>query len=336
MHTFVVWMERWQVALYLGAIVIGAAAGLLLPDTAPTLAATITPALGLLLFATFLGVPLVDVTRSLRDGRFLATVLLVNFLVVPAIVWVLTRPIAGNQGLLVGVLLVLLTPCVDYVIVFTGLAGGDKARLLAATPLLMLLQLLLLPAYLWLFAGTETAGLIEVQPFAEAFLFLIVLPLVAAAAVQSAARRFAAARRLSAVMAGAMVPLMVVTLAAVVGSQIVGLGGEVATLAGLVPIYLIFLALTLAVGIGAAEMAKLDVAASRAVTFSAATRNSLVVLPLALAVPPSLGLAPLAVVTQTLVELVGMVVFVRLVPWLIPNRAITPTAEGAPKPGVPA
>lgn len=336
MHTFVVWMERWQVALYLGAIVIGAAAGLLLPDTAPALAATTTPALGLLLFATFLGVPLVDVARSLRDGRFLATVLLVNFLVVPAIVWVLTRPIAGDQGLLVGVLLVLLTPCVDYVIVFTGLAGGDKARLLAATPLLMLFQLLLLPAYLWLFAGTETAGLIEVQPFAEAFLFLVVLPLVAAAAVQSAASRLAAARRLSAVMAGGMVPLMVLTLAAVVGSQIVGLGGEVAALAGLVPIYLIFLALTLAVGIGAAKMAKLDVAASRAVTFSAATRNSLVVLPLALAVPPSLGLAPLAVVTQTLVELVGMVVFVRLVPWLIPNRAITPTAEGAPKPGVPA
>jgi ACR3 family arsenite efflux pump ArsB len=50
--------------------------------------------------------------------------------------------------------------------------------------------------------------------------------------------------------------------------------------------------------------------------FSVATRNSLVVLPLALALPPSLGLAPLAVVTQTLVELVAMVVLVRLVPRL--------------------
>ena len=43
------------------------------------------------------------------------------------------------------------------------------------------------------------------------------------------------------------------------------------------------------------------------------------VLPLALALPASLGLAPLAVVTQTLVELIGMVVFVRLVPWLTPD-----------------
>lgn len=36
------------------------------------------------------------------------------------------------EGLLLGVLLVLLTPCIDYLIVFTGLAGGARARLLAA------------------------------------------------------------------------------------------------------------------------------------------------------------------------------------------------------------
>lgn len=327
MHTLVVWAERWQVALYIAAIVIGAGTGLLLPGTAPVLAATITPALGLLLFATFLAVPLVDIGRSLRDLRFLGTVLVVNFVVVPVIVRALTRPIAEDRGLLIGVLLVLLTPCVDYVIVFTGLAGGDRARLLAATPLLMLFQLLLLPGYLWLFAGAETAGLIEVEPFVEAFLLLIVLPLLGAAVVQAVARRVAAARVLAGVMANAMVPLMVVTLAAVVGSQIVGIGGQVGALVGLVPIYVAFLVLTLAAGIGAGRLAKLDVAGSRAVAFSAATRNSLVVLPLALAVPPSLGLAPLAVVTQTLVELVGMVVFVRLVPKLIPDRAAASDAD---------
>ncbi len=54
--------------------------------------------------------------------------------------------------------------------------------------------------------------------------------------------------------------------------------------------------------------------------FSAATRNSLVVLPLALALPAPLGIAPLAVVTQTLVELVAMVVLVRLVPMLTPEE----------------
>lgn len=52
--------------------------------------------------------------------------------------------------------------------------------------------------------------------------------------------------------------------------------------------------------------------------FSGATRNSLVILPLALSV--TLALAPVVVVTQNLVELVGMVEFVRLISWLIADR----------------
>jgi ACR3 family arsenite efflux pump ArsB len=57
------------------------------------------------------------------------------------------------------------------------------------------------------------------------------------------------------------------------------------------------------------------------VALSGATRNSLVVLPLALAMPSPL--APAAVVAQTLVELVGMVVLVRVLPRLRPLQDIT-------------
>ena len=60
-------------------------------------------------------------------------------------------------------------------------------------------------------------------------------------------------------------------------------------------------------------------AAARAVIFSGATRNSLVVLPLALALPDSLAVAAVVVVTQTLVEVLGMVAYVRLVPRLMPG-----------------
>jgi len=74
-----------------------------------------------------------------------------------------------------------------------------------------------------------------------------------------------------------------------------------------------------AVGIGVARLARLHAPAARALVFSGVTRNSLVVLPLALALPASLALAPLAVVTQTLVELVGMVILVRVLPKLLPE-----------------
>lgn len=70
-----------------------------------------------------------------------------------------------------------------------------------------------------------------------------------------------------------------------------------------------------------ARVFRLNVPTSRAVVFTGATRNSLVVLPLALALPDRLALAAAAVVTQTLVEVLGMVAYVRLVSRLVPTRA---------------
>ena len=222
-------------------------------------------------------------------------------------------------------LLVLLTPCVDYVVVFTGLAGGDRARLLSATPLLMLGQMLLLPLYLSLLAGPDALAVVEVGPFVEAFLVLVVGPLVAAAAVQAVARgrtgrgrAAGAGRSVARLMAAAMVPLMMATLAVVVGSQVAAVGSEVGALLRVVPLYVVFAVVTAVVGTVAARVGRLDVPGSRAVVFSTTTRNSLVVLPLALALPAELAIAPLAVVTQTLVELVAMVVLVRVAPRLVP------------------
>jgi ACR3 family arsenite transporter len=330
---FVRWMERRQVVLYLAAIALGALVGWLAVPVAPALAGAITPVLGLLLFATFLGVPLVDVGRSFRDLRFLGAVLAVNFLVAPVVAFGLSRFVAGDRALLLGVLLVLLTPCVDYVIVFTGLAGGARDKLLAATPLLMLLQIVLLPLYLLLFAGSDTTGLIEVTPFLEAFLLLIVLPLAAAGLVQGLARRASGGRNtrgprsgrvavaITAAMQALMVPLMMVTLAVVVGSQIAAVGARAAALLAVLPIYVVFPVVMVGLGVLAARLTRQEAPAGRALVFSGATRNSLVVLPLALALPPALALAPLAVVTQTLVELIGMVILVRLVPRLVPHAA---------------
>jgi ACR3 family arsenite efflux pump ArsB len=220
---------------------------------------------------------------------------------------------------LVGVLFVLLAPCVDYVIVFAGLAGGSRERLLAATPLLMLAQLLLLPVFLWWMAGSDIAATVEARPFVEALLWLIVLPLAAAAGTQFAAERARWVARLRDAVLGAMVPLMMLTLAVVVASQVAGIGGRIATLVIAMPVFVLFAAVMVAAGAAVSRLVGLDTAGRRAVVFSGATRNSLVVLPLVLALPPAFALAPLVVVAQTLVELVVMVALVRLMPRLIPG-----------------
>lgn len=315
-------MEDHQILLYLAAIAIGAGAGLVLPG-AEHLEVGINPVLGLLLYATFLGVPFAAIGRAVRDVRFLGTVLVLNF-VVPVVVFVLSRFVAGDPPLLFGVLLVLLTPCIDHVIVFSGLAGGASARLLAAAPLLMLVQILLLPVYLLLFIGPTGVAAVEIGPFVEAFLVLIVLPLVAAAATQALAKRARIGQRVEGLMQGLMVPLMMATLFVVVASQAGAVAENVSRLILLVPIYGAFLVVMAVLGMIAGKITRLDVPSRRALVFSGATRNSLVVLPLALALPPDLGLAPVVVVTQTLVELVGMIIYVRAVPALIPT-AVEPT-----------
>ncbi|MDN5745409.1 MAG: bile acid:sodium symporter [Nocardioidaceae bacterium] len=315
-------MERWQIGLYLLAIGGGALLGWWFPAAAKPLEQAITPVLGLLLFATFLGIPFSAIGRSLRDVRFLATVLILNFVIVPVVAFGLSRFVADEQALLVGVLLVLLTPCIDYVIVFAGLAGGSSERLLAAAPLLMLAQMLLLPLYLFLFVGPGLVAAIEPGPFLEALLVLIVVPLALAAGTQWWARRATAGQLVMTVMEAMMVPLMMATLAVVIGSQIHGVGREITALLAVIPLYVAFLVVMVPLGMAAAQVARLGPGSTRAMVFSGATRNSLVVLPLALALPDVLALVPLVVVTQTLIELLGMVAYVKIIPQLVPSEPV--------------
>lgn len=286
-------------------------------------AVLVEPVLALLLLATFLAVPFAALGAGLRDGRFLGALLVLNFVVVPAVVFGLSRFVAHDDALLVGVLLVLLAPCVDYVIAFTALAGGAAERLLAAAPLLMLVQLVVLPVLLRVVAGEAAVAAVDVGPFVRALVMLILVPLALAALLQWGAVRGRGGVRDTAAgvvrgFTAAMVPLMVVTLFTVVASQIRGVGERLPALAAVVPLFVAFAVVVVALGVVAARWARLDVPAGRALVFSGATRNSLVVLPLALALPASLDPAPLVVVTQTLVELGAMVSLVRLVPRLLP------------------
>lgn len=307
-------MERWQVVLYVLSIAAGVLVGLVVPGLAQPAQLAITPCLMALLYATFLAIPFAKVAHAFRDWRFLAAILFLNFVAVPVVVWLLTRPLVHDQALLVGALFVLLCPCVDYVIVFAGLAGGDNKRLLAATPLLMGVQMLLLPFYLWLFAGQQVVGAVEYGPFFEAFLLFIVVPLVLAILTQGAARHSGAVRGWKGMVAAAMVPLMMATLAVVVASQIAKVSAQADQLWGVIPVFVSFALVMLVIALAVARLARIDTAGARALAFSAVTRNSLVVLPLVLALPAKFALAPLVVVTQTLVELVLMVILVRALP----------------------
>ena len=137
-----------------------------------------------MLFVSFLQVPWAVPGKAIPRWRFLLPLLVANFLFIPALVAILIAFLPQNTLLLPGVLLVLLTPCIDYVVTFSQLGRADFRLLLASTPILLIAQMLLLPLYLGVFLGEQAAGLVQPKPFIDAFLWLIVAPLCLAALTQ--------------------------------------------------------------------------------------------------------------------------------------------------------
>ncbi|WP_336024055.1 arsenic resistance protein [Halobellus salinisoli] len=318
------WLQRNQLAVYAVGVALAVAFGVGVPSAAPLFEASITPVLAVLLYVTFLEIPFVRFRRAFTNTRFVAAALGMNFLVVPAVAFALTRVLPADPAVLVGAFLVLLTPCIDYVIAFTDLAEGDAEQVTAVTPALLFAQFALLPVYLWLFLGDRIGPVISAGPFVEAFLYLIALPLTLAWATEALTDRTEAARQWQSAMGWLPVPMMGATLLVVIASQLPRVAESAGQLLALVPVYAAFLVVMPILGRIAAGLFEMNVGEARALVFTSVTRNSLVVLPLALALPAGYELAPAVVVTQTLVELTGMVVLTRAVPaWLVPTAPTT-------------
>lgn len=311
-------LERHQVWAYLAAIALGLALGASAPAVTPVFEMVLWPPLGALLYATFTQVPLVHLGAALRDGRFVANVLSGNFIAMPALVAALLPLLPDDRAVRLGVVLVLVVPCTDWFITFTHLARGDTARAIAVTPIVLLVQLVLLPLYVWLLVGEGVAADVPLGHVAAAFGALIVLPLALAWATERRAE--GRGRALIDRLAWAPVPLLALVVFLIAASQVVAVRASLPLLGALLLVFLLYLTGALALGVALARAAGLPAPAGRTLAFSLGTRNSFVVLPLALALPSEWQVATVVIVFQSLVELFGMVAFLRLVPRLLSAR----------------
>lgn len=310
-------LEQHQIAIYFVVVIVAAVGGLLAPQAAQGLGGLVTPAIAVLMYAMFLQIPFLQLRQGLANRRFIAALLVANFVLIPLLVWALTLGLHDQPAILLGALLVLLTPCIDYVVVFTHIGKGDARLTLAATPLLLLLQLALLPLYLTVIPS-EAAVTITLGPFVEAFVLLIAIPLLLAVLTCAGARRSPGIARWNQGWAWMPVPAMATVLLVVIGSQIAFVAREIEQLLPVIPVYLGFMLLAPVVGALTARAFRLPAATARSVTFSSTTRNSLVVLPLALALPEDMRmLAAAAIITQTLIELVCELIYIRVIPALV-------------------
>lgn len=315
-------LERRQLWVYLAALALGGALGLAAPAAGAALEAALWPVLALLIYATFCQVPLMHAREALADTRFMAALFTANFVAVPVLVWIMVSLLPADPALRLGVCLVLLVPCTDWFNTFNHLGGGDTGRGIAATPLLLLAQFLLLPAYLLLFLGGDALDAMAGERFLQAFGGLILLPLAAAWATERRALRRASGRAALEALAWAPVPLLALTLLLIAASQAETLRElPMGELSGALALFVAYVFLAAWIGRAVARRFGLATAAARTVVFSAGTRNSFVVLPLALALPAGREIAVAVIVLQSVVELFGMLLYLRWVPGrLLPER----------------
>lgn len=147
------------------------------------------------------------------------------------------------------------------------------------------------------------------------------VPLVLAGATHLCSSRSTVGRQAASAPGLLPVPATALVLFVVVAAVLPQLVSATSSALAALPFYVAFACLAPIVGWLLGAALGLQPPAGRAVAFSAGTRNSLVVLPLALAAPAALPVLPAIIVTQTLVELLAELVYVRWIPRFGANRA---------------
>ncbi|WP_433957271.1 arsenic resistance protein [Cytobacillus horneckiae] len=178
-------IEKFQTIIILIAVFIGLLLGQFnfIQQHAESL---IIPFLILMLYGLFLTTPLKNLKDAFKNIRFLSASTIINFVWTPLLAWGLGAVfLADHPALWIGFIMLMVTPCTDWYLVFTSIAKGNVPLSTSVLPINLILQLVLLPVYLFIFAGTietisvstifESVVLVLILPFALAHLTRIVL-----------------------------------------------------------------------------------------------------------------------------------------------------------------
>lgn len=84
-------------------------------------------------------------------------------------------------------MMLMVTPCTDWYLVFTSIARGNVPLSASILPMNLMLQLLLLPVYLLVFSGT--VGTFDLSSLAESVLLVLALPFGLALLTRALLRR---------------------------------------------------------------------------------------------------------------------------------------------------
>nr|WP_246049117.1 hypothetical protein [Natronomonas salsuginis] len=245
-------------------------------------------------------------SRCLWEPTRHGSSLLVNFLWSPLLAVGLGAVFLREYpALWVGLIMLMVTPCTDWYLLFTDIAGGDVPLATSLLPYNLVLQLVLLPVYLYVFAGT----LVELPTalLVESVVLVLVVPLTLGGVTRSGLIQWRSQQWFNRRFLPKMSPLQIVFLNLAIGAMFASQGGVIVEnprLLALMAIPVIaFYAINLGVGFAVGRV--LDFSYEELLCFNNTilSRNSPTALGIAVVAFPNEPLIPFVLVIGPLLEL---------------------------------
>lgn len=310
-------VEKYQAVFYIISITLGVLFGAFYPELSSSLEMVLWPVLAFLLYVTFSQIPVAHIPKAIFDYKFITAAFIGNFVFIPILVAIIISLLPNDPVLKLGVALVLLVPCTDWFITFSQLGRGDTKYAVALAPIVLFAQFLLLPIYIFLMFGKSLTVDIAQSNLLEIFIWFIAIPLFAAFITQKLADKNRFWRKSIDNLGWLPVPLLVIVVFIIFSSQFQTIAASKNIFDTLTIVFVIFLIVTILFAKLLTSIFKLPVAQGGVLAFSFGTRNSFVVLPIVLALPVQYQTAIVVVAFQPLVELIGMLIYIKIIPRVI-------------------
>lgn len=299
------WTERLQSVFVAAAALAGLGVGLATPLGAGG-EYVVIPALLVMLIAVFVQLDASNL-RDVGNAKVLVGVSLVlNYVFTPLLAWALGIGLLGGQpDLRIGLLLLLVTPCTDWYLVFTAMARGHAGIATALLPVNLVLQLLLLPVYVMLLGGE--AAMVDAGTLMEAVGLMLLIPLGVAFMLRWVSVRFKGRQwREQHLMRWAnrvVMPLLCLAVFAMFAWQAPVVAENGTEMLLLLPALLLFFVILPLAATGAARLLHLPGPQRVTLTMVTTARNSPIALGIAVAAFPDRPLIAVALVVGPLIEL---------------------------------
>ena len=133
----------------------------------------------IMLYGIFLEVPIKNLKESFKNIKFSSTSIIINFIWTPLFGYFLGNLfLKGNIDIFIGFIMLIITPCTDWYLVFTKMVKGDLNLSLSILPINLILQIILLPVYLIIFFSNSNS--MSYTNLAYSLIIVIVIPFLLA------------------------------------------------------------------------------------------------------------------------------------------------------------